>query len=84
MDNKKEFYKSARKLNVIPPKNEVSHVNFSANKLNDAFVANNNANVDENSINEQIRQMYQNNPPCLHKFQFMPIEEIDVIRIVKN
>ena len=82
--NSKDFYREARKLNVIPPKNEHKRVNFSADKLNSAFVSNNNAVIDENLINERIRQLYNNNPPCIHKFQFQPTNELDVIKIVKG
>ena len=82
--NSKDFYSAAKKLNVIPPKNKQTRVNFSANKLNSAFVANNNATIDENLINEQIRQLYKNNPPCIHKFQFEPGSELDIIKIVKG
>ena len=81
--NSKDFYKESKILNIIPTKNEKCHVNFSANKLNSAFVSNNNANIDQNLINEQIRQLYVNNPPCLHKFNFQPVSEQDVVKIVK-
>ena len=82
--NSKEFYKAAKNLNVIPNKNDQSPVNFSANKLNNAFVANNNAQINQDLINEQIRQMYVNNPPCIHKFNFEPVNEQEVIKIVKG
>ena len=82
--NSKEFYKAAKNLNVIPDKKDKTPVNFSADKLNNAFAANNNAQIDPALINEQIRQMYVNNPPCIHKFNFEPVSELDVIKIVKG
>ena len=83
--NSKEFYKAAKNLNVIPNKKETTtHVIFSANKLNTEFVSNNNAQIDSSLIDEQIRQMYANNPPCIHKFNFEPVEEMEVIKIVKG
>ena len=84
VNNSKEFYNAATKLNVIPPKHEFCHINFSADKLNEAFSANNNADIDDNLINEQIRQIYLNNPPCIHKFYFEPTTESEVIKIVKK
>ena len=82
--NSKQFYKAAKNLNVIPDKNDKIPVNFSADKLNAAFVANNNSQIDPTLINEQIRQMYINNPPCIHKFNFEPVSELEVIKIVKG
>ena len=35
-------------------------------------------------IDEQIRQMYLKNPPCLHTFNFEPVFEEDVTKIVKS
>lgn len=82
--NSRDFYNAAKKLNVIPPKNEHVRVNFSANKLNSAFVSNNNAIIDEDLINEQIRQLYSNNPPCIHTFRFQPVIEQEVNKIVRG
>jgi hypothetical protein len=84
VDNTKEFYKAAVRFNVIPPKNEFSHVHFPANQLNDAFVSNNNATIDENLIDDRIRELYTDNPPCLHKFQFEPTTETEVNKIVHS
>ena len=80
----KEFYNTAKKYNVIPDKNEKKTVNFSANKLNNAFVANNNAIINETLIDEQIRQLYNKNKPCIHKFNFSPVSEMDITKIVKG
>lgn len=82
--NSKEFYRSARKLGIIPRKNVNSPINFSAESLNNTFVAKNNAEVDSQLIDEQIRQIYTKNPPCLHKFSFQPVSELDVKKIVKS
>ena len=82
--NSKKFYQAAKKLGVMPSKNVNTRILFSAEKLNNAFVSNNNADVDDDLIDEQIRQMYAKNPPCIHKFNFQPVSELDVIKIVKS
>ena len=51
--------------------------------FNNTFVAKNNAEVDSQLIDEQIRQIYTKNPPCLHKFSFEPVSELDVKKIVQ-
>ena len=61
-----------------------THIHFSAENLNNAFVTNNNADVASKLIDEQIRQMYLKNPPCLHTFNFEPVSEEDVTKIVKS
>ena len=80
----KDFYKAARELNLIPTKKSNSPVNFSADKLNEAFTENNNLPVDESKIDEQIRQMYDKNPPSIHKFSFTLVNEEDVKKIVNK
>ena len=82
--NSKDFYREAKNLNIVPPKNEQTRVNFSANKLNTAFVANNNAVIDNLLIDEQIRELYNKNQPCIHKFNFQPITELEVKKIVRG
>ena len=78
----KDFYKAARQLNIIPNKKTRSPINFSANKLNKAFTENNNFCVDENKIDEQIRKMYQKNPPTLHKFKFREVTELEIVKTI--
>ena len=80
----KKFYEAAKKLRVITNNNSNIHIHFSAESLNNAFAANNNADVDSTLIDEQIRQMYAKNPPCVHTFDFQPVDEEDVIKMVKS
>lgn len=82
--NSKKFYEAAKKLRVIPEKNKNTPIHFSAESLNNAFVSNNNADIDSALIAEQIREMYKKNPPCLHTFDFAPVSEEDVVKIVKS
>ena len=82
--NSKIFYRDAKKLGIMPNKNVHTPIHFSAEDLNNAFVANNKADVDSNLIDEQIRQIYAKNPPCIHKFDFQPVSQLDVIKIVKS
>ena len=82
--NSKQFYDAAKKLRVMTSKNETTNVNFSPDKLNNAFLASNNAKIDSDLINDQIRQMYTKNPPCIHSFHFEPVSAMDVLKIVKS
>ena len=80
----KKFYEASKKLGVLPKKNDNCHTHFfTAENLNNAFVSNNNADVDSSLIDEQIRQLYIKNPPCLHTFNFEPVSELDVSKTLK-
>ena len=82
----KDFYKSAVKLNIIADKKASGNgsYNFSATELNDCFLSNNNAEINEQFIDEKITAMYDNSIPCIHKFSFDHVTESDVIKIVKS
>ena len=80
----KKFYEAAKKLGVMSDNNVNTHIHFSAEDLNNAFVSNNNADVDSNLIDERIRQMYDKNPPCLHTFNFQPVSVDDVTKTLKS
>ena len=80
----KDFYAAAKKLDIIRDKQMKGSFNFSANALNDTFLASNNAVIDEKLIDEQIQELYKNSLPSIHKFTFKPVTEIDVIRAVKS
>ena len=83
-NNSKKFYEAAKKLNIIQNEHVTGSFHFSAENLNNAFVANNNADIDENLIEEHIKNMYDRNPPCIHKFNFEPVSEEEVIKSVKS
>ena len=80
----KDFFKSARSLNMIPNKKLRNPINFSATKLNEAFTENNNNPPDERGIDIQIRSLYDKNPPTLHQFNFVEVGELEVIKTVKG
>ena len=80
----KKFYQAAKKLNIIQNEAVNGSFHFSAEQLNRAFVSNNNAEIDDDLIDEHIRNMYDRNPPCIHKFNFEPVSEREVIKIVKS
>ena len=82
--NPRDFYKNARKLNIISDKTNKVKVNFSAETLNENFVKNNNATVDPNFIEEKLQNLYKNFPPSIHKFSFQPVCEQDVIKVTKT
>ena len=82
----RDFYKAARKLNVIAEKKLSGNGNlkFTPEELNDCFLSNNNADIDEKFIDEKIAEMYNNSIPCIHKFSFQHVSELDVIKVVKS
>ena len=82
--NSKKFYDAAKMLRIINSDNNNSSFRFSAESLNNAFVSNNNADIDDSLIDEHIKHMYEKNPPCIHKFDFESVCERDVIKVVKS
>ena len=81
----KDFYKSAKKLNIISDKKgNCSNNCFSPQELNHCFLSNNNAEIDEKFIDEKITELYNNTLPCIHKFSFEFVSELEVKRIVKS
>ena len=80
----KDFYKNAKKLNIISDKSTKAKINFSAQKLNENFVKNNNAPIDPNFLDEKLQNLYQNFPPSIHKFSFQPVTEQDVVKVAKS
>ena len=73
-----------KKLQVITDKSNRGNFNFSANKLNETYLLNNNAKIDQALIDDQIKQMYRNTLPCIHKFSFEAVKEIDIIKAVNS
>ena len=82
--NSKKIYEAAKMLRIIESDDKNSSFPFSADSLNNAFVSNNNADIDDSLIDEHIRHMYEKNPPCIHNFDFESVFEHDVIKIVKS
>ena len=82
----KDFYRAAKKLNVIADKKAYGSgtFKFTPKELNDCFLKNNNAEIDESFIEEKIKELYDNTLPCIHKFSFSAVSELDVIKIVKS
>ena len=80
----KDFYKTAKKLNIISDKSNKTKINFSAETLNQNFVLNNNAPVDPDFITEKLENLYNKFPPSIHKFCFQPVCEEDVIKTAKS
>ena len=81
----KDFYKTAKKLNIITDKkcSDTSNCMFTPQELNDCFLYNN-AEIDEKFIDEKITELYNNTLPCIHKFSFTPVSEQEVIKMVKS
>ena len=81
----KDFYKAARNLNVIADKKITASTNsnFSPQELNECFLKNNNADIDENFI-DKITELYDNTLPCIHKFSFRAASELEVKKVVNS
>ena len=75
---------ATKKLNVVSDKKNQTHVNFSAETLNNTFLQNNNAPVDTNFINQKLNQLYSKFSPSIHKFSLTDVSEHDVLRAVKS
>ena len=84
VNSTKEFYQAAKKLNVISDKKTPSSTKFSPELLNKSFLSNNNAEIDQNLIDAQVRHLYQTTQPCIHKFNFQYVEERDVVEVVRS
>ena len=80
----KDFYKTAKKLNIISDKTNKAKVNFSAQTLNENFVKNNNATIDPKFIDEKLQNLYTKFTPSIHKFSFQPVTEEEVIKVTKS
>ena len=80
----KDFYKTAKKLNIISDKSNKVKVNFSAQTLNENLVKNNNAPVNTNFLEEKLQNLYSKFTPSIHKFSFQPVSERDVIKVTKS
>lgn len=82
----KDFYKAAKNLNVIANKKLEggSISNFTPQELNDCFLVNNNAEIDEKFIDTKVAEMYNNTLPCIHKFSFRAVSELEVKKVVNS
>ena len=83
-NNSKKFYEAAKTLNIIENEKGTGSFHFSAESLNNAFVSNNNAEIDDTLIDEHIRQMYDKNPPCIHTFNFRQVSTLEVRKTVNS
>ena len=82
--NAKEFYKAVKKLQVLAEKSNRGSFSHSADKLNETFLLNNNAKIDDVLIDNEIQEMYKNTIPCIHKFAFTAVKEFDVVKTVNS
>lgn len=82
----KDFYKAAKNLNVIANKKLCggSNLNFTPQELNDCFLSNNNADIDENFIDDKITELYNNTLPCIHKFSFRSVSELEIKKVANS
>ena len=80
----RDFYKIAKKLNIISDKSCKSKVHFSAEELNRTFLANNNAVIDSDFIDRKLQQLYNHTLPCIHKFSLHDVTDLDVVKVTKT
>ena len=80
----KDFFRTAKKLNLISDKSNRGKINFSAEQLNKTFLENNNAIIDSDFINAKLQELYNKTSPCIHKFSFQDVTEHDVVKVVKT
>ena len=80
----KNFYKTAKKLNIISDKSSKSKINFSAEDLNSTFLQNNNAVIDPNFINSKLQDLFSRTNTCIHKFELQEVTEPEVIKVTKS
>ena len=80
----KDFFRTAKKLNIISDKSSRGKINFSAEELNKTFLANNNAIIDSDFINTKLQELYNKTSPCIHKFSLQDVTEHDVVKVVKT
>ena len=65
-------------------KREKRECNFSATKLNQAFLLNNNAKEDTDKVNEEIGKILQKSTNVREKFTFKDITEDEIKKIIKS
>ena len=81
----KQFYNALKKHNVVESKGGSSHeITILPNILNNAFLSNNNAEIDDNALLQEVTKIQ--NKPCATNahFNFSEITGLDVIKAAKS
>ena len=81
----KQFYHALKKHNIVESKGGSSHeITILPNVLNNAFLSNNNAEIDNNAILQEVTKIQ--NKPCATNahFNFSEITGLDVLKAAKS
>lgn len=85
VNNSQKFFDNLKKNNIIEDKKKKNtECNFSATKLNQAFLLNNNAKEDTDKVNEEIGKILQKSTNVREKFTFKDITEEEIKKIIKS
>ena len=80
----KQFHQALRTHSVVDTKMSCfESCKLNPNSLNEAFLSNNNADVDENKITEEITRIMDNSSDINTLFKFHEVSSQDVIKMVK-
>ena len=81
----KQFYHALKKHNVVDSKGSSSHeIKISPNALNQAFLSNNNADIDVGKIIEEEEKIRNKPRATRAQFNFSEITGLDVTKVVKS
>ena len=86
VDNSKQFFSNLKKHNIVTDKKKktTNKCRFSACKLNQAFLKNNNAKEDSVKVNLEITKILDKAGNVEEKFKFSEITEEETIKIIKS
>ena len=81
----KQFHQALRTHSVVDTKMSCfESCKINPNLLNDAFLSNNNADVDDEKITEEITKIMDDSSDINTKFEFHEVSSQEVIKIVKS
>ena len=86
VDNSKQFFSNLKKHNIVTDKKKkaTNKCRFSATKLNQAFLKNNNAKEDSMKVNQEIQKILHKAGNVEEKFKFGEITKEETIKIIKS
>ena len=85
VNDSKTFFQNLKKNGIIEDKKKPqSECKFSATKLNQSFLKNNNAKENTDEVNEEIRKINEKSANIIPKFKFKDITENEVIKVIKS
>ena len=80
----KEFYTALKNHNIVDSKKSCfKDINFDPNVLNQAFLSNNNADLDEQKVSSEEQRIGNKPKATNHQFKFHEVSGLNVIKVVK-